>query len=285
MTAFISKITSLFSAITLFFTYIFGAAALPEATNGRQAVSDTHLAAADALYAGQGMCFDGECFYSSGSVTALNSTVLAKWNKDLRRVKSNPHAVPREFYKQYGSNHIGGIDCANGYIYAPVEGRTENGYEHNFVLLYDCETLEYTGIYYELTCERLTDGIPWCAADTENGRFYTSKYNGAEEILVYDLDTMEYRGSLALSEPLSKLQGGAVYDGCIYLSSDTGDSVNEKVYRVDLATGEVCVDFERVMRSPDNEAEDIFIYPFDDGSLIHLVDYDKLLGINITNFR
>ena len=33
------------------------------------------------------------------------------------------------------------------------------------------------------------------------------------------------------------------------------------------------------------KGEDIFIYPFADGSLIHLVDYDKLLGVNVTNFR
>lgn len=284
MGSFAAKITSFFSAAVLFFAYLFGTAALPGATNGRQATACTRLAGVNALYAGQGMCFDGESYYSSGSITALNITALAKWDKELHRVKRNPRAVPEEFYRQYGSNHIGGIDCANGYIYAPVEGKTDNGYEHNFVLLYDCETLEYTGIYYELTNERLTDGIPWCAVDSANGYFYTSKYNGAEEILVYNLYDMEFTGAVALSQPLDRLQGGAVYDGSLYLSADAGGSVRESVYRVDLSTGKVSVDFERVMLSPDNEAEDIFIYPFEDGSLIHLVDYDKLLGVNITDF-
>ena len=284
MTAFFAKITAFFASVTLFFTYLFGMSA-PAATQGHEVTGQDRLLVADALCAAQGMCYDGEYYYSSGSVAALNMTSLAKWDENFHRVKSNHIAVPREFTKAYGSNHIGGIDAAGGCIYAPVEGKTDNGYEHNFVLLYDKETLEYTGIYYELTCDKLTDGIPWCAADEENGYFYTSKYNGAEEILRYDLKTMEFLGTVPLSETLNKLQGGAVYDGVLYLSADVSNSVTETVYAVELATGNVSVAFERTMCSPDNEAEDIFVYPFPDGSLFHVVDYDKLLGVNVTHYR
>ena len=284
MNAFFGKISAFFLSVSLFFTYLFGLAA-PSADSGIEVTGQNRLLLADALCAAQGMCFDGEYYYSSGSVSALNMTSLAKWDKSFRCIKKNTVAVPREFTKTYGSNHIGGIDLTDSYIYAPVEGKTDNGYEHNFVLLYDKETLEYTGIYYELTCDKLTDGIPWCAADEENGYFYTSKYNGAEEILRYDLKTMEFLGTVPLSQTLNKLQGGDVYGGVLYLSADVSDSVTETVYAVELATGNVRVAFERTMCSPDNEAEDIFVYPFPDGSLFHVVDYDKLLGVNVTHYR
>lgn len=75
--------------------------------------------------------------------------------------------MPKEFTEKYGSNHIGGIDCANGYIYAPVEGKVDGKHLYNFILLYDCKTLKYTGIYYDMSSEYLTDGIPWCAIDRE----------------------------------------------------------------------------------------------------------------------
>ena len=283
MRSFFAKIASFFAALTMLAAYLLGTAA-PTAGNGYEVTGQDRLLVADALRAAQGMCFDGEYYYTSGSVSALNMTSLAKWDKDLKRVRTASAAVPREFTKTYGSNHIGGIDTANGRIYAPVEGKTDKGYEHNFVLLYDCETLQYTGTFYELTCDRLTDGIPWCAVDEENGLFYTSQYNGADEILQYDLDTMEFIGALPLSETLNKLQGGAVYDGTLYLSADVSNSVTEVVYAVDLLTGTVRTELTRNMCSPDNEAEDIFVYPFADGSLIHVIDYDKLLGVNVTHY-
>ena len=50
-------------------------------------------------------------------------------------------------------------------------------------VLYDCKTLKYTGIYYDMSSEYLTDGIPWCAIDRENGYLYTSQFHNVGEIL------------------------------------------------------------------------------------------------------
>lgn len=92
--------------------------------------------------------------------------------------------VLKEFYEKYGSNHIAGIDCANGYIYAPVEGEIDDkGYLYNFILLYDCETLEYTGTYYDMTSKYLTDG----SVRVEFTRSLPNYNNEAEDICVYSL--------------------------------------------------------------------------------------------------
>ena len=35
----------------------------------------------------------------------------------------------------------------------------------------------------------------------------------------------------------------------------------------------------------DNEAEDICVYPSEDGALFHIVDYDKLINTNINHYK
>lgn len=53
----------------------------------------------------------------------MNFTGLSKFDNEMNCLNVRTNAVPKEFTEKYGSNHIGGIDCANGYIYAPVEAR------------------------------------------------------------------------------------------------------------------------------------------------------------------
>lgn len=131
--------------------------------------------------------------------------------------------MPKEFTEKYGSNHIGGIDCANGYIYAPVEGKVDGKHLYNFILLYDCKTLKYTGIYYDMSSEYLTDGIPWCAIDRENGYLYTSQFHNVGEILQYDLETMTFLRAIPLEEKLDRIQGvslGLMYEPGLYADTE-----------------------------------------------------------------
>lgn len=279
------KIASFFSTMLLIFSYLFGFGS-NTVSEGFELVRSEKLPATDSMFSGQGLCYDEEYFYTSGSLTFINFTGLAKFDENMKCIKKQANAVPKEFYEKYGSNHIGGIDCANGYIYAPVEGNIDGeGYLYNFILLYDCETLEYTGTYYDLTSEYLTDGIPWCAIDRENGYLYTSKFDDVTEILQYDLETMNFVKAIPLDEELDRLQGGSVYDGILYLSYDVSDSTTEQVLAVDLADGSVSVEFTRSLPNYDNEAEDICVYPLADGTLFHLVDYDKLINTNINHYR
>lgn len=280
-----TKIASFFTTIALIFSYLFGFGT-STVSEGFELVRNEKLHAPVSMFSGQGLCYDGEYFYGSGSLTFINFTSLVKFDENMKCIEKKSNAVPKEFYEKYGSNHIGGIDCANGYIYAPVEGEIDGeGYLYNFILLYDCETLEYTGTYYDMTSEYLTDGIPWCAIDREKGYLYTSKFDGVTEILQYDLETMNFIKTIPIDEELNRLQGGSVYEGILYLSYDVSDSTTEQVLAVDLTDGSVSVEFTRSLPNYDNEAEDICVYPLSDGTLFHIVDYDMLINTNINHYK
>lgn len=280
MSEFFSKITAFFTEVSLIIVYLFGMGTVG-CSDGYEITGHEKVTMLNAIYMGQGICTDGEYYYSSGSLAAVNVTALAKWDRNMHRVKSNFIAVPKNFTKEFNSNHIGGIDCYDGKIYCPVEG---DGYERNFILVYDCDTLEYTGEYYEMTSEMLTDGIPWCAVDGKNGYLYTSKYSDVTEILQYRLSDMKFIRKIKLDSTVTRIQGGSVYDGKLYLSTDVPHSTDEDVFTVNLKNGHVERILVRNLCNYDNEAEDIFVYPFEDGSLIHVIDYDKLLGVNLYHY-
>lgn len=278
-----SKITSFFVTVSLIFTYLFGFGTI-STSDGYQLEEKQKLSPIVSMCSGQGLCCDGECFYTAGALAAVNITGLAKFDLDMNCKKLKTGAVPKEFTEKYGSNHIGGIDCANGLIYAPVEGKIDGEYKYNFILLYDCETLDYTGKYFDVTSEHLTDGIPWCAVDAETGILYTSKFNGVNEILCYDIESMQLVSTLQLSEEVNRIQGGSVYDGFLYLSYDVAHSTDEQILAVDLSDGSVKLELTRFLPNYDNEAEDICFYPLNDGTLVHTLDYDKLLAANIMHY-
>ena len=280
MSEFFSKITAFFTEVSLIIVYLFGMGTVG-CSDGYEITGHEKVTTLNAIYAGQGICTDGEYYYSSGSLAAINVTALAKWDRNMHRVKSNFIAVPKNFTKEFKSNHIGGIDCYDGKIYCPVEG---DGYERNFILVYDCDTLEYTGEYYDMTSEMLTDGIPWCAVDGKNGYLYTSKYSDVTEILQYRLSDMKFIKKIKLDSTVTRIQGGSVYDGKLYLSTDVPNSTDEDVFTVNLKNGHVERILVRNLSNYDNEAEDICVYPFEDGSLIHVIDYDKLLGVNLYHY-
>ena len=66
---------------------------------------------------------------------------------------------------------------------------------------------------------------------------------------------------------------------CFILSYDAANSTQEQIITVDPNTGSVRVEFTRYCPNYDNEAEDICVYPMEDGSLFHVVDYDKLNSV------
>lgn len=278
------KLASFFTSLSLILTYIFGFGTI-STSDGYELVRKEKLNSAVSICSAQGLCCDGEYFYASGALSAVNITGLAKYDLEMNCKKIKFNAVPKEFAQKYGSNHIGGIDCANGYIYASVEGKIDGEYKYNFILLYDCDTLEYTGKYYELTSEHLTDGLPWCAVDAEGGFLYTSKYNGANEILQYSLEDMSLVKCIPLQQVINRIQGGSYYNGTLYLSYDVAHSTNEQILAVNPDDGSVSVEMIRYLPNYDNEAEDICFYPLEDGTLIHTLDYDKLLNVNIMHYK
>lgn len=278
------KISAFLATVSLIITYLFGFGTY-SVSDGYEVAGRQKLNPVVSACVGQGLCCDGDYFYGSGALTAVNFTGLSKFDLEMNCKMLRTGCVPKEFTKKYGSNHIGGIDCANGYIYAPVEGKLDGEYKYNFILVYDCETLEYTGIYYDVSSEHLTDGIPWCAVDGRNGYLYTSKFNGVNEILQYKLDDMSFVKTIPLEKEIKRIQGGSVFNDILYLSYDVANSTDEQVLAVDLTDGSVSLEMIRSLPNYDNEAEDICVYPLDDGSLFHMLDYDKLINANVNHYK
>lgn len=237
-----------------------------------------------ALLMGQGITTDGEYYYTSGSITALNLQALAKFTfDDMELVDSHVNPLP-EVCEERGNNHIGGISYYNGKIYASVEGGDEC---YACIVVFDCETLEPTGEVYDLPNELYDDGIPWLAVDKETGLLYASKWTDAEYIRVYDInDGMKNVDNIQLSEKIHRTQGGEFYNGTLYLSNDIeGYETYKRILSVDVETGKVDVAAIRDVGGDNVEAEGITFWESEDGAVMHVLDYNKLIGIFVHHYK
>ena len=275
------KIWSLFMAIISLFVG-FMDMGIPTVTPEVEFIKEDQFLLVDAIYTGQGVATDGEYYYTAGTITALDMAGIAKWDADTMElcVKNND-PIPAEYKDKYNTDHIGGISYYNGLIYAAVENKAE---DFPLIITYDARTLKMVEVY-EVEGELLPDGIPWCAVDASSGYIYTSQFNEAEYIVAYDLYTMEFSHMLPLSEKILRIQGGEVYNGVLYLSNDDKATNDDSIYTVDLNDGKVTKLCTRSLPSmAGNEAEDITVYPMADGTLIHVLDYDKTIGVYLRHY-
>jgi len=259
---FLKKALSLFFIVSLFLT-----GRLNSAFNGDiyPFESESAVIGIETLTRAQGVTNDGEYFYFSGK-NSLEKTDLS--TKEI--IALNTRAIPDELSDKYGVKHIGGISCAGGYIYAPLED--SKVWKHPLIALYDADTLEYSGIYYELPAEYFTRGVPWVVCDEKNGVAYAGDSAAKSEIYVFSLADFSFTGILTLKEEIKKIQGGEAYNGLLYFG--TNDRTRA-VYTVDTESGEVTKLFDRIMyeyKTIDNfggEGEDLTILPMADGTYIH----------------
>ena len=242
--------------------------------------------AIESLMMGQGITTDGEYYYTSGSITAINFTALAKFDcKGVELVDMHINTLPKACSDR-GNNHIGGISYYDGKIYAPVEGGDE---VYACIVVFDAETLEPTGEIYDLPNEIYTDGVPWCAVDQSTGYLYASRWNDIETIYVYDTaDSMKLVKEIDLTgiEKISRIQGGEFYKGTLYLSEDSHDNATFKnILSVNVETGEVAVAAVRDVGGDNIEAEGITFLETEDGAVMHVLDYNKVIGVFIHHYK
>ena len=238
-----------------------------------------------ALIMGQGIATDGEYYYTSGSIAALNLTALAKFTfDDMELVDSHVNPLPDKCTDR-DDDHIGGISCYNGKIYASVEDSED--YVSPCIVVFDCETLECTGEVYDLPAEIYDDGVPWCAVDGETGYLYASKWNDINTIYVYDINnSMALVKEIPLSQTIHRIQGGEFYNGKLYLSNDIEDNGNFKnILGVDVATGTVEIAALRDVGGDNIEAEGLTFFPAEDGSVMHVLDYNKVIGVFVHHYK
>lgn len=184
----------------------------------------------------QGVTNDGEYFYFSGN-KHLGKADMESGEISLISID----AIPDEL-KDKGCNHIGGLSYYNGYVYAAVEDGPN--YLNSFIVLYDADTLEYSGKYYALPHELHIEGVPWCAVDVERNYLYTAEWTNATVLNVFSLDDMSLVKTVALSEPIDRIQGAEMFGGKLYMSCDEENDM-KRIFTLDVETGEVAVSFVR----------------------------------------
>ena len=184
----------------------------------------------------QGVTNDGEYFYFSGN-KHLGKADMESGEISLISID----AIPDEL-KDKGCNHIGGLSYYNGYVYAAVEDGPD--YLNSFIVLYDADTLEYSGKYYALPHELHIEGVPWCAVDVERNYLYTAEWTNATVLNVFSLDDMSLVKTVALSEPIDRIQGAEMFGGKLYMSCDEENDM-KRIFTLDVETGEVAVSFVR----------------------------------------
>lgn len=259
----------------------------PEAssTDTAELISEDVFVFDQALIMGQGITTDGEYYYTSGAITALNLTALAKIDRDDMSVVDIAVNPLPDVCEDRGNNHIGGISYYNGKIYASVEGPDE-GYP--CIVVFDTD-LKATGQVYDLDLSEYDDGVPWCAVDPQTGYLYASKWSDAKSIFVYDTaDSMKLIREISLKGEgiIDRTQGGEFHNGILYLSYDVKHDGNiKKIMAVDVATGEVTLAATRDVGTENLEAEGITFTCTDEGCTMDVLDYNKLIGVFIRHYK
>lgn len=255
-----------------------------KSTDTAELISTDTFVMENAMTMGQGITTDGEYYYTSGSLAAVNFTVLAKYTVDgMEFVDRNTSPLPA-VCKNRGNNHIGGISYYNGKLYAPVEGGDD---VFACIVVYDAETLEPTGEVYDLPNEYYPDGVPWCAVDGNTGYLYASMWSNTKTIYVYDVNNgMAPVKEIALSDTIKRIQGGEFLDGTLYLSKDSHDKGELKdILSVNTETGEVKVAAERNVGSENYEAEGMTFTKDENGVVLHVLDYNRTIGVFVNHYQ
>lgn len=237
----------------------------------------------EAMVMGQGITTDGEYYYTSGTLTGIGFTAIAKYTVDgMEFVNKNVNPLPK-VCKDRGNNHIGGISYYDGKIYASVEGGDE---VVACIVVFDAETLKALDVY-DLKNDEFPDGVPWCAVDSSTGYLYASKWKDTKTIYVYDVNNgMAFVKALPLSQSIRRIQGGEFLDGTLYLSQDSNDKGKiRNILSVDTKSGEVKIVAERNVGSDNFEAEGMTFTKDENGTVLHVLDYNKTIGIFVHHYE
>jgi subtilase-type serine protease len=189
----------------------------------------------------QGVTTDGKNWYFSGTES------LEKADIDFNSLLLVKPAIPDSLknpsdFSDIGLNHIGDIDYSDGHLYISLDSSkrapdTNGKYERPVFAVFDAKTMTFTGQAFKLNPPNGTKDIAsWVAVDAKNGLGYGMAYESGTEIAVYNLSDWSFVKYVPLSQPIIAAQGGKVFNGWMYFSTDNEGKL---FYRANLETGEV----------------------------------------------
>lgn len=245
--------------------------------DGARIIAKQRYVLEDYYMSNQGVTNDGTYYYFSGKKNLGKADMRTG---EIFRINTSP--IPKELI-DLGCDHIGGLSCYNGIVYAAVEDGPE--YLHPYIVLYDADTLEYTGKCFALPQELHTEGVPWCAVDAQQKLLYTAEWSNATVLNVFSMDDLRLIRTIPLSAPIDRMQGGEMFGGKLYLSCDEENDL-KRVFSVDVRTGDVQVVFTRNIGQA-FEAEDLTVYADTDGCPVFCVldRGARRKSMNLTQYR
>jgi hypothetical protein len=134
-----------------------------------------------------------------------------------------------------GGNHIGDIDYAQGFIFAPIEDAPR--YLHPSIAIFNGQDLQHVKTV-TLPPELQPDGVPWVTVDPSHQILMSAEYTRATHINIYDLNSGKALRQIQMSMPLNEVQGGKFWKDHLYMTA-TSPQNGFAVYDMDLKTGEV----------------------------------------------
>ncbi|MBR5427004.1 MAG: hypothetical protein IK118_01540 [Clostridia bacterium] len=280
--------SSLFAALrkifSLFFAFLFafaGAVSGPSSVIRGDLAPEGELAypySEGAAFC-QGITTDGTYLYGTGCIKYIDYNAIVKIDAATGEiVKINDMCLPESVILK-GYSHLGDCAYSGGRIYAACEAFF---FKDPAVMVFDAETLEFIE-YHVLPDEGRGNGhIPWVAVS--DGTVYYTQARDVNEVRMLRLDDFSYAGAVRLDRTVTKITGGDVLNGTLYLSSN--DGVNKKItYAVDLATGETTEAFVRDMGNAFTEAEGLSIGEGEDGVLFRFLDVALASKTMIRTYR
>ena len=214
----------------------------------------------------QGITTDGAFLYGTGCIKFLNYNALVKIDAETGEIVAcRDMCLPAEIIRK-GYSHLGDCSYYDGKIYAACEAFL---FKNPAVMVFDAETLDFLACHV-LPEEGQGNGhIPWVSV--KDGLLYYTQARDVDEVRVLRLSDFSYAVSIRLDQTVTKITGGDVLNGTLYLSCNDGS--HEKItYAVDLAPGETTRAFVREMGNSFTEAEGLSISETENGALFYYVD-------------
>ncbi|MCJ7736363.1 MAG: hypothetical protein MUQ10_03480, partial [Anaerolineae bacterium] len=175
----------------------------------------------------QGIATDGKYWYISSNNDG---------DRALYKFTIGMKLVARHDMEQYGSTHVGGLDCFDNKLYVALEGP-----KRLLVIGTDFRNAKR----YKLHGSQINSPDPlggtfaWCAVHPITGDVYTSHFDYAHEVICYkraDNSNYVYAGQKVLSKAIRRVQGGDITPaGKLILVSDSDPS---GIYVYNIFTGE-----------------------------------------------